>query len=73
MAWLWTDTLAALLVEHDRVSPESVAAWFRHPSAYRLPEGTDPLSLARRLLVEVPTQDRDDRGPPGGVPPPPIR
>jgi hypothetical protein len=50
MAWLWTDTLAALLLEHDGVAPESVAEWVRRPSAYRLPEGSDPLSLARQLL-----------------------
>ncbi len=51
MAWLWTDTLAALLVEHDHVPQESVSAWVARPSAYRLPDGDDPLTLARRLLA----------------------
>lgn len=50
MRLLWTDTLAALLVEHDRVAPEQVAAWVRRPSAYRLDDGGDPLELARGLL-----------------------
>lgn len=49
---LWTDTLAALLVEHDSVRPELVEAWVRRPCAYRLEDGADPLSLARRLLDE---------------------
>lgn len=57
MAWLWTDTLAALLVEHDRVAPESVAAWVQRPSAYRLPEGRDPLDLARALLAAAAGED----------------
>lgn len=75
MAWLWTDTLAALLLEHDRVAPESVAAWVQRPSAYRLPDGCDPLSLARRLLAgsgEL-TPDRLCETPLGGGPPPPTR
>ena len=50
MRLLWTDTLAALLVEHDRVAPESVAAWVLRPCAYRLDDGGDPLELARDLL-----------------------
>jgi hypothetical protein len=50
---LWTDTLAALLVEHDRVPPELVEAWMRRPSAYRLDDDADPLALARRLLGET--------------------
>jgi hypothetical protein len=54
MAWLWTDTLAALLVEHDHVPDESVADWVRHPTAHRLSDGDDPLVLARRLLEDRP-------------------
>lgn len=50
MQLLWTDTLAALLVEVDRVPPEHVEAWVRRPSAYRLEDDGDPLELARRLL-----------------------
>jgi len=48
--WLWTDALAALLVEHDRVEGARLAAWVERPEAYRLPEGRDPLDLARDLL-----------------------
>lgn len=51
MAWLWTDTLAALLVEHDGIAPESVADWVRCPTAERVPDGVDPLALARNLLA----------------------
>ena len=50
MAWLWTDALAALLVEHDRVEGARLAAWVERPEAYRLPEGREPLDLARDLL-----------------------
>ena len=53
MAWLWTDTLAALLAEHDHVPAERLAAWVERPIAYRLEEGQDPLSLARRVLLAV--------------------
>ena len=52
MAWLWTDTLAALLAEHDHVPVEQLAAWVERPIGYRLEEGQDPLSLARRVLLE---------------------
>ena len=51
MAWLWTDTLAALLVEHDGVPAEQVARWVRRPVGYRIEEGQDPLTLARRTLL----------------------
>lgn len=50
MAWQWTDALAALLVEHDRVDGARLAAWVERPEAYRLPEGRDALDLARELL-----------------------
>ncbi len=51
MAWLWTDTLAALLVEHDRVPAERLATWVDRPIGYRIEEGQDPLTLARRILL----------------------
>ncbi len=36
MAWLWTDTLAALLMEHDGVAPADLAGWVTRPMAYRV-------------------------------------
>ena len=51
MTWLWTDTLAALLLEHDGVEAELVSAWVERPIGYRLEDGQDPLGLARRLLL----------------------
>lgn len=50
MAWCWTDALALLLVEHDRVAPTRVADWVERPVAYRLADDAQPLELARRLL-----------------------
>lgn len=50
MAWLWTDSLAALLVEHDRVAPTRVAGWVDRPVAYRAGDGEEALELARGLL-----------------------
>lgn len=50
MTWLWTDTLAALLVDTDRVAPARVAAWVERPMAYRATEKEEPLELARGLL-----------------------
>jgi hypothetical protein len=52
VAWLWTDTLANLLMEHDGVAPELVRAWIQRPVGHRLTKGSDPLALARRLLDE---------------------
>jgi len=50
VAWLWTDALAALLVEFDRVEGTRLAAWVERPEAHRLPDGRQPLDLARDLL-----------------------
>jgi len=50
VAWLWTDFLAALLVEHDRVAPARLADWVDRPVAYRLADDGQPLELARDLL-----------------------
>ncbi len=50
MAWCWTDALAALLVEHDRVAPTRVADWVERPVAYRLADDAQALELARGLL-----------------------
>lgn len=52
MTWLWTDTLAALLVEHDRVAPERLSGWVNRPIGLRLPEGVRPLDLARAVLLD---------------------
>ena len=60
MAWLWTDTLAALLVEHDGITPDRVADWVRRPMAYRLDEDQDPLTLARRILLGLEDATRAD-------------
>lgn len=61
MAWLWTDALAALLVEHDRVEGARLAAWVERPEAYALPEGREALDVARDLLHR-----QADAGPPAG-------
>ena len=44
VAWLWTDTLANLLMEHDAVAPDLLRGWIRDPVGYRLGEGVDPLA-----------------------------
>lgn len=62
MAWLWTDALAALLVEHDRVTPTRLAGWAECPVAYRLGEGEEAIDLARGLL------ERERLGRPGEAP-----
>jgi hypothetical protein len=50
VTWLWSDTLAALLVDRDQVAAASLHSWVERPVAYRLAEGADPVELARRLL-----------------------
>jgi hypothetical protein len=50
VAWLWTDALAALLVEHDRVAPARVVGWVERPVAYRAGDAEGALDLARGLL-----------------------
>ena len=61
MAWLWTDALAALLVEHDRVEGARLAAWVERPEAHLLPEGREPIEVARDLLG----RQLDGGAPPG--------
>jgi hypothetical protein len=56
MVFLWSDTLAALLIEHDRVAQDAVADWMARPVAHRLGEGQDPLALARGLLSKAPEE-----------------
>lgn len=50
VAWLWTDALADLLVERDRVVAARLSGWVERPTAYRLGEGQEPIDLARGLL-----------------------
>jgi hypothetical protein len=50
VTWLWSDALAALLVEYDQVAAARLLPWVERPVAYRLTEGADPVELARRLL-----------------------
>lgn len=52
MAWVWTDTLAELLMECDRVDPAVVERWKSRPHALRLEPADDPLALARRLFAD---------------------
>jgi hypothetical protein len=50
MPWFWTDDLAELLVEHAGVRPETLAEWMLRPVAISVPEGSEPLEVARSLL-----------------------
>jgi hypothetical protein len=59
MPWLWTDTLAALLIEHDGIAPAALDGWRRNPVGHRLGDGQDPLALARALLAREPPQPPD--------------
>jgi hypothetical protein len=52
MNWLWTDGLAALLIEHDGVAAGELLGWLNRPTAHRLLEGQDPLAAARLLRAE---------------------
>jgi hypothetical protein len=54
VAWLWSDILAALLVESDQVAAARVADWVERPVAYRLADDGEPLDLARALLERTP-------------------
>jgi hypothetical protein len=48
--WLWTDTLAALLVERDQVAAARLAGWVERPVAYRAGEEEEAIELARGLF-----------------------
>ena len=52
MTWLWTDTLAALLFEHDGVPFATLVDWVERPVGVRIQPPDDILSLARRLYSE---------------------
>lgn len=48
--WLWTDTLAQILVAADQVPAARVAEWIERPVAVRLADDGDAIALARALL-----------------------
>ena len=50
MPWFWTDDLAELLVEEADVRPEALAEWTQRPVGVAVPDGTEPLTVARALL-----------------------
>jgi hypothetical protein len=52
MTWLWTDSLATLLVEHDGVAPGDLLGWLSRPTAYRVSDEQDPLATARSIRAE---------------------
>ena len=50
MEFVWSDELAALLIEEDAMDPSQFRSWLSRPIAYRLPEDASPLVFGRRLL-----------------------
>lgn len=48
--WMWTDDLAALLVERELADPADVAVWRARPYAVSVEPDADPLDVAGRLL-----------------------
>jgi hypothetical protein len=51
MAWVWSDELAAVLIEHDGVASGMLADWIHRPRGHALPAGVAPLEFARLLLA----------------------
>jgi hypothetical protein len=62
VAWLWSDSLAALLVESDRVAPARLAGWVERPVAYRAAEEEEAIDLARSLLSREETAPHPEPG-----------
>ncbi len=58
MTWLWSDTLAALLIEHDRVRVDRVLVMKKQPIGYRIETDQDPLELARTVLARLEAAER---------------
>jgi len=53
MAWVWTDELAARLIE-DGVEDGVVGEWVARPVGVAVPDGADPLQWGARMLgIEV--------------------
>lgn len=50
MPWFWTDDLAELLLEQADIRPETVAEWTQRPVGLAVPDGAEPLAVARALL-----------------------
>lgn len=53
MAWLWTDDLAYLLIEHDGADPELFEGWTERPVGIRVEEPAAPIETARRLAQDL--------------------
>lgn len=50
MPWFWTDDLAELLSAQADISPETLIEWTRRPVGLAVPDGAEPLAVARSLL-----------------------
>lgn len=50
MPWFWTDDLAEILIEQADIRPETLVDWTRRPVALAVPDGAEPLAVARSLL-----------------------
>jgi hypothetical protein len=49
MAWVWTDELAARLVE-DGVTEGVMGEWVARPVGVAVPEGADPVQWGARMM-----------------------
>ncbi|MBT8165092.1 MAG: hypothetical protein HKO63_04165 [Acidimicrobiia bacterium] len=50
MVFVWSDDLALLLRDEGEASTNQLGHWIASPVGYRLPDDTDPVAFARRLL-----------------------
>jgi hypothetical protein len=61
MVFVWSDDLALLLRDEGEASTNQLGHWISSPIGYRVPEDTDPIAFARRLLDRETEPDRHRR------------
>ena len=50
LEFVWSDELALLLRDEGAATARQLSHWIASPVGYRLPDKTDPVEFARRLL-----------------------
>jgi len=59
--FVWSDELALLLQDEGEATSQQLSHWIASPVGYRLPDETDTITFARRLLRQEAATSRHRR------------